>query len=85
VGFLLQESDLDALGCPRFPGEVVVLTCHDLEQGRFARAIEAQHADLGAGEERQPDVLQHLLAAWEGLVQTLHHVDVLIRCHGRGF
>ncbi len=78
---LLQEADLHALGRPGLAGETVVLARHDLEQGRLAGAVQAQHADLGARQEGQPDVLQHLLAAGEGLVQTLHDIDVLIRGH----
>jgi hypothetical protein len=70
LGLLLEEADLHALGRPGLAGEVVVLAGHHLEQGRLAGAVEAQHADLGAGEERQPDILEDLLAAGKGLVQT---------------
>ena len=83
LGLLLEQADLDALGRPGLAGEIVVLAGHDLEQGRLAGAVQAQHADLGARQERQPDVLEDLLAARKGLVQTLHDVDVLIRGHRR--
>ena len=82
---LLQQADLHTLGRPGLAGVAVVAPGHDLEQGGLARAVEAEHADLGAGQERQPDVLQDLLAAGKGLVQTLHHVDVLVGCHGASF
>ena len=67
-----------------------------LQQRRFAGAVDAEHADLGVGKERQPDVLQHLLAAGVGLGKLLHGVDVLrgghevsffwgaVRCAGHG-
>jgi hypothetical protein len=78
---LLQVADRDALSRPGLAGDVLVEAGHDLEQGRLARAVEAEHADLGAREERQPDVVQHLAAARVDLGQALHHVDVLIGGH----
>ena len=83
LGLLLEQAELGALGRPGLAGEIVVLAGHDPQQGRLARAVEAQHADLGAREERQPDVLQDLLAAREGLVEALHDIDVLVRGHRR--
>ena len=50
---------------------------HDLEQRRLARAVQADDADLGAGEERQRDVLQDLLAPRIGLGELVHVIDVL--------
>ena len=50
---------------------------HDLEQRRLARAVQADHADLGAGKERQRDVLQDLLAPRIGLGELVHVIDVL--------
>ena len=55
---------------------------HDLHQGGFAGAVDADDADLGAGIEAQPDVLQDLLAAGIGLGQTLHHINELRPGHG---
>ena len=81
LGLLLEHAQLGAFGRPGLAGKAVVLARHDAQQGRLARAVEAQHADLGAGQERQPDILQDLLPARVGLVQTLHHIDVLVRCH----
>ena len=54
---------------------------HDLHQGGLAGAVDAHDADLGAGIEGQPDILQHLLAARIGLGQTFHHIDELRAGH----
>ena len=43
-----------------------------------------EHADLGVRIEGEVDVLQHLLAAGEGLGQALHMIDELAR-HGCRF
>ena len=49
---------------------------HDLEHGRLAGAVGADDADLGAGQERQGDVVEdHLVAV--RLAGTDHGVDVL--------
>src|SRR5829696_4080117 len=49
---------------------------HDLEHGRLPGAVRADDADLGAGQERQGDVVEdHLVAV--RLARTDHRVDVL--------
>ena len=48
---LRQITDLDAGLRARLAFEIGVYPAHDLEQGGFARAVEAEHADLGAGKE----------------------------------
>ncbi len=48
---LRQEAGFRALGRPRFPGKLVFVTRHDPEERRLAGAVEAEDADLGAGEE----------------------------------
>ena len=50
-GFLGQIADLHALGGPSFAGDAVVQPGHDPEQRGLAGAVQAEHADLGAGEE----------------------------------
>src|SRR3546814_15553369 len=64
-----------------FAGEFGIQTGHHFQQGRLAGAVGAQHADLGARQEAQPDIFQDLLAARIGLAEALHHIDVLIRRH----
>jgi hypothetical protein len=78
---LRQIPDLGALGRPGLSHEVLIEPAHDAQQRRFTGAVGAEHADLGARQERQPDVLQHLAAAGIGLAEPLHHVDVLIGWH----
>ena len=49
-----------------------VLAGHDLEQRALAGAVEAEDADLRAGQKREPDVL-------EEASECFHRVDVLHR------
>ncbi len=53
---LRQEADLGALGRPGLAGEILVEAGHDAQERRLAGAVDAEHADLGAGQERQRDV-----------------------------
>ena len=55
---LRQQADLDAGLRPRLALDVRVDARHDAQQRRLARAVQAEHADLGAGKERQADVAQ---------------------------
>ena len=48
---LLEITDAGALGDPGLAGVFLVEPGHDLEQRRFARAVDAEHADLGVGIE----------------------------------
>ena len=75
---LRQKADAGAVGRPGLAGEIVIEPGHDAQQRRFAGAVDPEHADLGARQERQRDVLEDLLAAREDLGQAVHHVDVLI-------
>jgi hypothetical protein len=61
--------------------DLLVQAGHDLEQGALARAVDAQHADLGAREEGQADVLQDLPLRRHDLADAVHGKDVL--GHGR--
>ena len=57
--FLGEIADRES-GCEtRFTRESVVEAGHDAQQARFSGTVRADHADLGAGVERQRDVLQH--------------------------
>jgi hypothetical protein len=76
-GLLRQEADREALPEERLAGDVVVDAGHDLEQRRLAGAVVAEHADLRALVEREPDALQELLALRGDLAQVLHGVDEL--------
>ncbi len=74
---LVQEADLDAGRGKRLAREVRVLARHDLQQRALARAVHAEHADLGARIERQPDVAKDLRVGLVNLAQPLHGVDEL--------
>ena len=74
---LRQKTDAHVGHRYRFAVEVLVLARHDLEQARLARAVQAQHADLGAGEERQRNILEDLALGRHDLADPLHGVNVL--------
>ena len=75
--FLFEKADADALRWKGLADEVVVLPRHDAQQGALAGPVEAQHADLGAGQERQPDIPKNDMVGRVNLAQTFHGVDVL--------
>ncbi len=76
---LRQVADAGALGGPSLAGKLGVEAGHDAQQRRLAGAVDAEHADLGIGIERQVDVLQDLAVARIGLGEPLHMVDELPR------
>ena len=73
---LLEVADTGALGDPGLAIILLVEAGHDLEQRRLAGAVDAEHADLGVGVERQMDVIEHLPGR-VALGQTLHEIDEL--------
>ena len=81
---LRQVTHLGAFRRPRLTGKVAVEAGHDLQQRRLAGTVDADDADLGAGQKGKGDSLEHLAAAGIGPRQPLHHVDVLIRRHCSG-
>ena len=76
---LLEQADARAGRELRLAAVLGVLPRHDPQERRLAGAVEAQHADLGAGEEGERDVLQHLLVRRVRPVQPVHRIDVLAR------
>ncbi len=83
---LLGEiTHLGALGRPGLAVKLLLHPRHDLQQRRLAGAVGAEHTDLGAGKERQVDVVQHLPAAGIGFRETFHHIDVLVGRHRTEF
>ena len=73
----------------RQPGraaEAVVEAGHDLEQARLAGAVGADDPDLGAGVERDRDVLQHRAVGRVEAGQLVAGVDELVGHDGvRGY
>ena len=74
---LRQVADVQARHRHGLAFDVLVQPGHDLQQGGLARAVEAEHADLGAGKEGQADVLQDLPLRRHDLADAVHGVDVL--------
>ncbi len=72
---LVQHADRNAAGGPRLAQERLVLARHDAEQRTLARPVEAEHANLRAVVEGEPDVLQHDVVRGVDLPQTFHGVD----------
>jgi hypothetical protein len=59
-------------------GVLAVDAGHDPQQGALPRPVRAEHADLGAGQERQRDVFQHH-AVWRMYAaEPIHGEDVLV-------
>ena len=54
--FLRQVADLDARAGRGLALDILVHAGHDLQQRRFAGAVQAQHADLRAGEETHSEM-----------------------------
>jgi hypothetical protein len=57
---------------------------HDAQHGGLAGAVEAEQADLGAGEEGQGDVLDDLALGGNDLAHAEHGHDVLGHRAGAG-
>ena len=55
---------------------------HDPQQRRLAGAVRAEHADLGAGQEAERDVRQHLPVGAVELVGPVHREDVVAHAPG---
>ena len=58
---------------------ILIHARHDLEERGLARAVEAEHADLGAGEEGKRNVLENLTLRGNDLPDAVHRENVL--CH----
>jgi hypothetical protein len=74
---LRQEADLQAGHRHGFALDLLVDARHDAQQGRLAGAVQSQHADLGAREERQRNVLQDLPLGRNDLAHADHGINVL--------
>ena len=76
---LLEQADGRAGRELRLAAVLGVAPGHDPQQRRLAGAVEAEHADLGARQEAQRDVLEHLLVGRVRPGQPVHREDVLAR------
>jgi hypothetical protein len=75
--FLRQIADIQVRHRHGFAFDILVHASHDLEQGRLARAVQTEHADLGTREERQRNVLQNLAFRRHDLADAVHSKYVL--------
>ncbi|BCY23265.1 hypothetical protein OkiPb01551_22270 [Bordetella pertussis] len=76
-GLLRQVADVQPRHGDGFAFDFLVHAGHDLEQRGFPRAVQAQHADLGARKKGKGDVAQDLPLGRHDLADTVHRVDVL--------
>ena len=81
---LLQVADRMAGRQGNLPLKLLVHARQDLEQGTLARAVEPQHADLGAVEIGEVDVLEDDLLV-VGFADADHRVDDLVRFIAHNF
>jgi hypothetical protein len=80
---LREEADAQAFGGLRFALEVLVHPRHDAQQRALARAVDAEHADLRAGQKREPEALDQLAVGLDHLAEVLHLKDELVGHRGR--
>uniref|UniRef100_A0A6J7PBT6 Unannotated protein n=1 Tax=freshwater metagenome TaxID=449393 RepID=A0A6J7PBT6_9ZZZZ len=78
LGLLLEQTDREARGEAGLAGEAVVEAGHDLKQAGLARAVGPDDSDLGAGVERERDVLEHHLLRRVEATEFVHRVDELV-------
>ena len=76
-GFLRQKSDAEIGHRHRFAVVLLVGARHDAKQRRFARAVQAEDADLSARKERQRDVLEDDALGRNDLAHAVHRENVL--------
>ena len=74
---LRQVADARAFGDPAVADEILVDAGHDAQERRLARAVDAEHADLGVGVEGEVDVLEDLPVSRIGLREAAHVIDEL--------
>ena len=86
VRLLLQEAHRVALGRGDLALIVLVHSGDDAQQGALARTVQSEDADLGAVEEAQRDVAQHLVLGRVDAPDAHHGIDYLvIGSHQAGF
>ena len=76
LGFLLEQANGVAFGRGDLADVVLVHAGDDAQQRGFARAVQAEHADLGAVIEAERDVAQdHFVADGDEPPHFVHGVD----------
>jgi hypothetical protein len=75
---LRQVPHSRTLRRPSFAEKLLLDPGHDAEQRRLPCAIGAEHADLRARQEREPNSFEHLTVRGIDLAQVLHGEDELL-------
>ena len=78
-GLLREEADREPGREAGLAGEAVVVARHDAQQRRLARAVGAQHADLGPRVEGEADVREHLAVGRVEAAELVGREDELRR------
>ena len=77
LGLLRQVANVQPRHGRGFALDLFIDAGHDLEQGGLARAVQPQHADLGARKEAQRNVFQDLPLGRHDLADAVHGVNIL--------
>ena len=83
IGLLGEESDRRVRSELGDPARRLLEPGHDPQERRLARPVRPEDADLGAREERERDVREHLAVRAVELVGSIHRVDVLVHVEPR--
>ena len=75
--FLGQVADVQLRHRAGFAFELGVDARHDFQQRGLTRTVEAEHADLGAREERQRNIFEDFPLRRNNFSQPMHGEDVL--------
>ena len=78
LGLLRQVADARAVRRPGLAVEFGLDAGHDTHERRFTGAVRPEHADLGARQEGEADIVEHLAPARIGLGEPVHHIDILV-------
>jgi hypothetical protein len=78
AGLLRQVADTQSVGGTRLAEEIRVDAGHDAEQRALARAVGAEHADLGARDRTTARCPSGSPAWGDDLAEVLHEVDELM-------
>ena len=74
--FLFEQPNGVAFGRGDLADVVLVDARHDAQQRGLARAVETEHADLGAVIEAERDIAQdHFVTGWDETSHFVHGVD----------
>ncbi len=76
-GFLLEKADREVGSGRCLAFDLGVHARHDAQDGRLARAVEAEDADLRPRQETERDILEDLALGRDRLAHAIHGIHVL--------